>query len=1150
MKESTRIKIWQKIVIVLIAVFIIGFFLPNVARAEDGGWGGVLLEPIKDLFVALGDGVISLMQNVVLGMDTSIVVVEKDNGGFLDFIFYACLILVGIAALALIIVSAVATAGGTLLATVGAIVSALGSWTSSWGVGLLVVGGLYAIVFQDYAKDWMGFRKSVSLPLFNLSPYEIFSDKINLLDVNFFDPKDAEVVGTQEGEYESDPAETNNFTFVFSPFGVFENSYENIIRDNTFTTDEIIKIPDYDASIYSGGYVKDTSYVNEEWGNALSPYTSEGEENSAFSSELLQFKAHNGRTIDRLNSSCENLGYQIKFYTGHSTEVDIMNPWLSYNSNSLSIAKNPDDCNFTGETTIDGDLVEGNSYTYDTSNARYVFTVNYKQAQLGNQEPINYAATLSVTKYNIMPKVIDTPAKELKSTISKWYVTLRNIAIVCLMSILLYIAIRIVLTSVASEKAKYRQMIVDWIVAMCLLFFMHYIMIFSITIVDKVIEIVDAAGTDKEMEETISAKFPNLEGAVNAIKLFQITDDELRKIAWDTLIGDTDDPSTAENIIYFYDAEGNQAESKDDVALFIWPATNYLSQARLELQTADANGENQSYSTLGWTIIYVVLIVYTVLFLFIYLKRVVYMAFLTLIAPMVALTYPIDKMNDGQAQAFNRWLKEYIFNLLIQPLHLLLYFILIGSAASFAAKNPIYVVIAMGFFIPAEKLLKSFFGFEKSQTAGGGMVATGLMMTGLNKVLHPRPPKHDSDIGRGGKGDGESTTAKKALRQKNNFDPFAVLSGGSGDDNASTPSGGITSPIGGGSIASNIKNAATSTLSSGAKRKSVPGGNTPNFTPSSTLNIGVNNPKARTPSISSAGNKSPSRFRRLRRASSATLRKFGENSITRYKSKKPLSRLARKGIRTAAGAYTGIALGSAALLGSIVTGDPSTIASATAGAAGAGYAFGRNIVSENPSNKGKEYLEAAKDAYYTEEEKQQKEEEKQIKEMRQNKQLRYAIEDSFDKKQAREMLKSGGEVEQLIRNGVYDESDILAAHELVTTGVANNIDDASAMILMSNETGDIENMGHKDLTDRRSTWEDNLSDRFDPQKKERQSRIKELSASEKNGNISAEGKQELETLNNQEKAINAQIEESRDIFERKIRAANKAQKKFGGWNSK
>ena len=53
------------------------------------------------------------------------------------------------------------------------------------------------------------------------------------------------------------------------------------------------------------------------------------------------------------------------------------------------------------------------------------------------------------------------------------------------------------------------------------------------------------------------------------------------------------------------------------------------------------------------------------------------MAFLTLIAPIVSLTYPIDKMNDGKAQAFNMWLKEYIFNALLQPFHLIIYFIFI-----------------------------------------------------------------------------------------------------------------------------------------------------------------------------------------------------------------------------------------------------------------------------------------------------------------------------------------------------------------------------------------------------------------------------------------------------------------------------------------
>ena len=70
----------------------------------------------------------------------------------------------------------------------------------------------------------------------------------------------------------------------------------------------------------------------------------------------------------------------------------------------------------------------------------------------------------------------------LKSTVSQWYVALRNIAIVALLSVLLYIGIRIVISSSAGDKAKYKQFFVDWVVALCLIFFLHYIMSFTMTI--------------------------------------------------------------------------------------------------------------------------------------------------------------------------------------------------------------------------------------------------------------------------------------------------------------------------------------------------------------------------------------------------------------------------------------------------------------------------------------------------------------------------------------------------------------------------------------------------------------------------------------------------------------------------------------------
>ena len=74
----------------------------------------------------------------------------------------------------------------------------------------------------------------------------------------------------------------------------------------------------------------------------------------------------------------------------------------------------------------------------------------------------------------------------LRSIIASWYVTLRTISIVGLLSVLLYIGIRIMIASTSADKAKYKQMILDWIIAFCLLLFMHYIMAGMIRIVDRV----------------------------------------------------------------------------------------------------------------------------------------------------------------------------------------------------------------------------------------------------------------------------------------------------------------------------------------------------------------------------------------------------------------------------------------------------------------------------------------------------------------------------------------------------------------------------------------------------------------------------------------------------------------------------------------
>ena len=61
------------------------------------------------------------------------------------------------------------------------------------------------------------------------------------------------------------------------------------------------------------------------------------------------------------------------------------------------------------------------------------------------------------------------------------------------------------------------------------------------------------------------------------------------------------------------------------------------------------------------------------------------------------------------------------------------------------------MVMALGFFVPAEKLLRRFFGFEKAQTPGmfAGAAGAALLHSGLSHLMRPRPPIG----GPGGKGE-------------------------------------------------------------------------------------------------------------------------------------------------------------------------------------------------------------------------------------------------------------------------------------------------------------------------------------------------------------------------------------------------------------
>ncbi len=335
---------------------------------------------------------------------------------------------------------------------------------------------------------------------------------------------------------------------------------------------------------------------------------------------------------------------------------------------------------------------------------------------------VNFINPSSVT--DSQGREVEGISQTLHKTIANWYIALRNLSIVGLLSILVYVGIRILISSVASDKAKYKQMFTDWLVALCLVFFLHYIMAFVLMMTESVTNAL--ANDDKKGSIVISVTGNN-------------------------------------------DVSGGTY------------TTNVMGAARFMTQTKD------NVARLSYLVIYLILIGYTILFTFTYLKRTLMMAFLTVIAPLVALTYPIDKMNDGQAQAFNMWLKEFVFNALLQPFHLIIYYVFVMSAIELST-NPIYVIAVMLFILPAEKILRSFFGFDKASKTVGALTgfAAASMLSGLGKGGSKAKAG-----GKAGGADGAAEeTPERPPRMQN--DPFSEIEAGNSNGGGTNTQGGTS----------------------------------------------------------------------------------------------------------------------------------------------------------------------------------------------------------------------------------------------------------------------------------------------------------------------------------------------------------------------
>ena len=291
----------------------------------------------------------------------------------------------------------------------------------------------------------------------------------------------------------------------------------------------------------------------------------------------------------------------------------------------------------------------------------------------------------------------DGTIKIIRGNVAAWYVGVRNLASVVLVIILIYVGIRMAISTIAEEKAKYKKMLIDWFTSMCLLFVLHFIIILTIQLNN-------------------------------------------------TLVGAIGDASSTGDI-----------------------AKQFLD-----------NALNNVYFTkgMGNAICYLLLEALTFGFLIAYIKRMITIAFLIIIAPLVTITYSIDRMGDGSSQALNTWFKEFAYNILIQPFHCIAFLALCSAAVDLGEKanlaDATLAICLLAFLAKsAEDIVKRIFGFQ-AQSMASPVAAAALGYTlaqntakftqKLRSSANGKAPKIPQDNNENG---GASTTTPSRASQNN-----------------------------------------------------------------------------------------------------------------------------------------------------------------------------------------------------------------------------------------------------------------------------------------------------------------------------------------------------------------------------------------------
>lgn len=268
---------------------------------------------------------------------------------------------------------------------------------------------------------------------------------------------------------------------------------------------------------------------------------------------------------------------------------------------------------------------------------------------------------------------------KIREFVAMWYTIIRLLALVAMLIVLIGIGIKMALSTIASEKAVYKRMFIDWFVGMIILFAMHYLIYFVIIINETLVETV---------RETANS--------INKTQLQFVNYGEKTK-----------DKDTNEDI---------QVVNDDEIEISIYE----------EIRTR-AYDAKLSVGLSGM-IMYMTLVYFAIRYSISYLKRYLTVIVLSLMAPPLGVGYALQKALTGKSSSLKTWMTEFVMTVIIQIVHALIYAVFISTALALSMESVAGMVVAlifMNFALKAEKMFRQIFKMGESDSLAGSAAEAG-----------------------------------------------------------------------------------------------------------------------------------------------------------------------------------------------------------------------------------------------------------------------------------------------------------------------------------------------------------------------------------------------------------------------------------------